>query len=119
MAGLILFNRKNNSLARTNTGFEDFYNMLDDFFNDSWLPGRSLARDTFKIDIEETDSEYRIDAELPGVKKEELELGIEGESGRRRVRTTIVDKGATAAEDHVGLLGGSPHADRTGRGVDG
>jgi transposase InsO family protein len=29
------------------------------------------------------------------------ELGIEGESGRRRVRTTIVDKGATAADDHV------------------
>lgn len=29
------------------------------------------------------------------------ELGFEGESGRRRVRTTIVDKGATAATDHV------------------
>ena len=29
------------------------------------------------------------------------ELGLEGESGRRRVRTTIVDKGATAADDHV------------------
>jgi len=29
------------------------------------------------------------------------ELGLEGESGRRRVRTTIVDKAATAADDHV------------------
>lgn len=29
------------------------------------------------------------------------ELGIEGESGRRRVRTTIVDKTATAATDRV------------------
>ena len=29
------------------------------------------------------------------------ELGIEGESGRRRVKTTIVDKRATAASDHV------------------
>lgn len=29
------------------------------------------------------------------------ELGFEGESGRRRVRTTIVDKGAVAAGDHV------------------
>jgi transposase InsO family protein len=29
------------------------------------------------------------------------ELGIGGESGRRRVRTTIVDKAATAADDHV------------------
>ena len=29
------------------------------------------------------------------------ELGLEGESGRSRVRITIVDKGATATEDHV------------------
>ena len=29
------------------------------------------------------------------------EQGLEGESGRRRVKTTIVDKGATAASDHV------------------
>jgi transposase InsO family protein len=28
--------------------------------------------------------------------------GWEGESGRRKVRTTIVDRGATAASDHVG-----------------
>lgn len=78
MAGLVPFNRKNSSLARTGTGFEDFYNMLDDFFNDSWMsPGRSLSRDTFKIDIQETDSEYRIEAELPGIKKEEIDLGIE------------------------------------------
>ncbi len=31
MAGLIPFNRRNSSLARTGTGFDDFYNMLDDF----------------------------------------------------------------------------------------
>jgi len=37
-------------------------------------------RDTFKIDIEETDKEYQIEAELPGVKKEELDLGIEGDN---------------------------------------
>ncbi len=29
------------------------------------------------------------------------ELGLEGESGQRRVRTTIVDRQATAASDHV------------------
>lgn len=78
MAGLVPFNQRNSSLARSGTGFEDFYNMLDDFFSDSWIsPGRSLLRDTFKIDIQETDSEYRIEAELPGIKKEEIDLGIE------------------------------------------
>ena len=52
MVGLIPFNRKNRSLVRTGLG--DFYNMLDDFFSDSHLPGRSLLQDTFKIDIKET-----------------------------------------------------------------
>ncbi|MDR2665008.1 MAG: Hsp20/alpha crystallin family protein [Oscillospiraceae bacterium] len=80
MAGLIPFNRKNNALARSTTGFEDFYNMLDDFFSDSLLSGRSLLRDTFKIDIEETETEYLIDAELPGVSKEDIDLGIEDEN---------------------------------------
>ena len=78
MAGLIPFNKRNNDLKQH--GFEDFYNMLDDFFSDNWLSGRNLLRDTFKIDIQETNSEYRIEAELPGVKKEEIDLGVEGDN---------------------------------------
>ncbi|NLL63753.1 MAG: Hsp20 family protein [Ruminococcaceae bacterium] len=74
MAGFVPFNRRNNSLVRT--GFDDFHNMLDDFFSDNWLPERSLLRDTFKIDIQETENEYCIEAELPGVKKEEIDLDI-------------------------------------------
>ena len=83
MAGLIPFNWKNNGLARpTNTGFEDFYNMLDDFFSDNWLTGsnRNLLKDTFKIDIQDKEKEYLIEAELPGVKKEEIDLGIEDDN---------------------------------------
>ena len=77
MTGLIPFNRKNNSLSYAGAGFEDFYNMLDDFFSDSWLQSRNLLKDTFKIDIEETSKEYRIDAEMPGIKKDEINLGVE------------------------------------------
>ena len=82
MAGLIPFNWRNNNLARTgaNTSFENFYNMLDDFFSDGMAPGRSLIRDTFKIDIEEMEKEYLISAELPGTKKEEVDLGIDGDN---------------------------------------
>jgi transposase InsO family protein len=36
-----------------------------------------------------------------GVARIMCELGVEGESGRRRVRATIVDKHAVAATDHV------------------
>lgn len=39
--------------------------MLDDFFNYNWPSPRSLTRDTFKIDVQENDNEYVIEAELP------------------------------------------------------
>lgn len=78
MSGLVPFNRK---WGLRRSGFDDFYNMLDDFFSDTWLPVRSLARDTFKLDIQENDREYCIEAELPGVKKEEINLEL-NEDGR-------------------------------------
>ena len=74
MAGLIPFNRKQNDLM--NIGFDDFSNMLDDFFTGSWPIRRSLAGDTFKIDIQDNDKEYTIEAELPGVKKEDVEITL-------------------------------------------
>ena len=77
MAGLIPFNRRNNANLSSITGFENFYNMLDDFFSDGMMPGRNLLRDTFKIDIEDKETEYVIEAELPGVRKEEIDLNIE------------------------------------------
>ena len=80
MSGLVPFNRLVNSgLSRPRTGFEDFYNMLDDFFSDGLTQGRSLMRDTFKIDIEENEDAYLIEAELPGVKKEEIDIGVDNE----------------------------------------
>jgi HSP20 family protein len=33
-----------------------------------------LARDTFKLDVQDKEKEYLIEAELPGVKKEEITL---------------------------------------------
>ena len=79
MTRLIPSNRRSNSLARV-TGFGDFYNMLDGFFYDSRQPDRNFARDTFKIDIAENDTEYRIEAELPGIKKENIDLDIKDDN---------------------------------------
>ncbi|MGJ0847740.1 Hsp20/alpha crystallin family protein [Tissierella praeacuta] len=74
MAGLVPFNRKNSSIL--NTGFEDFYNMLDDFFNNNWSTNKLNSRDSFKIDIQEDDKEYIVEANLPGVKKEEINIEL-------------------------------------------
>ena len=79
MASLVPFNRRSSNLTKAGSGigFENFYNMLDDFFGDGTMPSRNLLRDTFKIDIEETEKEYLVEAEMPGVKKDEIDLGIE------------------------------------------
>ena len=79
MAGLIPFNRRN-SLQRAGAGFENFYNMMDDFFGDGAFPGRSPLKDTFRIDIAENENAYLIEAELPGVQKENIELNIDDEN---------------------------------------
>lgn len=77
MAGLVPFNRKSSSLMTG--GFDDFYNMLDDFFSS---PRRTLAGDTFKVDVQENEKDYLIEAELPGVKKDEIEVSLnEGRLG--------------------------------------
>ena len=73
MAGLIPFNRRYTALP---VGFDDFYNMLDDFFTDGPGLKRNLGRDTFKLDVEETPEAFKIQAELPGVKKDEIGLEV-------------------------------------------
>ncbi len=74
MANLIPVNRRNRSVAPT--GFDDFYNMLDDFFTDPWLTGRRTG-EAFKIDVQQTDNAYMIEAELPGVSKDEVSLEMD------------------------------------------
>ncbi len=77
MASLVPFNRNRNGLRTTE--FDNFYDMLDNFFEDAYSPVRSLSRDTFKIDVQENENDYRIDAELPGVKKDEISIEMNDE----------------------------------------
>lgn len=52
-----------------------FSDIMDEFFNDVV----STRRDSFVpgIDISETDNQYRITAELPGMKKEDISVNLE------------------------------------------
>jgi len=75
MAGLVPFNRKNSGAL--STGFDDFQNMLEDFFTHGLPIRRSLAADTFKVDVEDREKEYVVEAELPGVEKQDVSLRME------------------------------------------
>jgi len=74
MPALVPFNRKN-ALLRTN-GFDDFYNMIDDFFSNSPSTKRNLINDTFKIDVKENEQAFSIEAELPGIKREDISIEL-------------------------------------------
>ena len=75
MTGLIPFNRKNSNLA--DAGFDDFYNMFDNFLGDRWLESKNVGRDVFKIDVKEAETGYIVEAELPGIKKNEINLNVD------------------------------------------
>jgi HSP20 family protein len=58
-------------------------NMLDDFFSDNWPSFRNFSRDTFKVDVQENENQYLIEAEVPGVNKDEV--NIEMNDGRLNI----------------------------------
>jgi HSP20 family protein len=74
VAGLVPFNRRNNSLI--SGGFEDFNNMINEFFNENWPSRKNFVKDTFKIDVQENEKEYVIEAELPGANKDEVNVEL-------------------------------------------
>ena len=96
MTALIPCNRRHSALT---TGFEDFYNMLDGFFTGGPRLSRNLDRDTFKLDVEETPEAFKIQAELPGVKKDEI--GLELNDG---VLTISVKKEENVEEEKKNFL---------------
>ncbi|WMJ78909.1 MULTISPECIES: Hsp20/alpha crystallin family protein [unclassified Sedimentibacter] len=78
MSGLVPFNRKNRSLmSKDFDDFGNFYNMVDDFFNFNWPSGKNFIKDTFKVDVQEDDKKYLIEAELPGVSKDEVNIEMD------------------------------------------
>ena len=97
MTGLVPFNRKRSDLL--STGFDDFQNMLDDFFTDGWPSRRSLAGDTFKIDVQEKEKEYIIEAEVPGVQKNEVDIAIE--EGRLKIAINKVERTDEKNENYI------------------
>jgi HSP20 family protein len=72
MFGLTPYNR-NQVQKRGGRDLIDFYSIFDDFLDDS-LSKRNLRNDTFKIDVKDQEKSYLIEAEMPGIKKDEVKL---------------------------------------------
>ncbi|NMW85305.1 Hsp20 family protein [Peptoniphilus sp. AGMB00490] len=59
------------------TRFDDFYDMIDSFFNDDFTPQRAMKSATFKVDVIDEENDYKVEAELPGFNKDEIDVDFE------------------------------------------
>lgn len=70
-----------NKLVERNSFFDDFFNDIASGYFIRPLHGQSLPRaEQIKIDISDKESEYLICAEIPGVKKDEIKISLDGKN---------------------------------------
>ena len=93
MFTLTPFNRTNGFLSDT----DDFYKTFFDVFHDA--PRSASRLDSFRIDLKETESGYTVEAELPGVKKEEV--GINFSDGNLKIAVERNETNNSDGENYV------------------
>lgn len=56
----------------------EFQRFFDDFWGDRWDAGYSALGNSWipAVDVEETDNEYLLKAEMPGLKKEDVKISL-------------------------------------------
>lgn len=74
MFGLVPYSRRNDVSRRGDIfGLGNFF---DDFFNDPFFSRFSAMTSPIRADVKETEKEYIVEAEIPGVKKEDILINI-------------------------------------------
>lgn len=75
---LMPINRRNRGLINEPQSIFNMDNFIDNFFSDSFMPAIFAGDTQIKVDIKENDKEYLVEADLPGVKKEEINVELKG-----------------------------------------
>ncbi|NMM62060.1 Hsp20/alpha crystallin family protein [Clostridium sp. P21] len=75
MFDMVPFKRNNSLSKRGDDIFDSFFNnfFADDMFYPSTI---STFGNGFKVDLKEDDTNYMIEADLPGIKKENIDISI-------------------------------------------
>jgi len=73
--GLVPFNRRDSIAARRYDPW-DFGSIVESFFNDSFFPAISSFANPIRTDIRENENEYIIEAEIPGVEKDNIKMEV-------------------------------------------
>lgn len=76
MFNIVPFVRRSSGIQRNNDLF-DIEGIFENFVNDRFFPALYKNSSQLKVDIKENENEYILEAELPGIKKEEVNLQID------------------------------------------
>ncbi|MGM9973982.1 MAG: heat shock protein Hsp18 [Clostridiaceae bacterium] len=74
MFEMVPWRRNNNGVQKRGDVFED---MVNSFFGNDFLVPSKVFGNNFLVDLKETDTEYTITADLPGVDKENISLSYD------------------------------------------
>ena len=96
MAGLVPFNKRKRALL---SGNDNLSNMLDDFFSEGFPSLRTLEGDTFKVDVKDLGETYEVTAEMPGVKKEELDIHLD--DGRLKIKVHQEEESEEESKNYI------------------
>lgn len=76
MFDLVPFARRSSSVSKNNDLF-DIEGIFENFFNDRFMPSLYKNSAQMKVDIKENEKAFIIEAELPGIKKEAVNIQID------------------------------------------
>lgn len=77
MFELIPVNRRKNQIVQRNLFWPEMDTLFDQLFQGSLLSGRSEEQRVMRVDIKDTEDAYVIEAELPGISKENIDIKIQ------------------------------------------
>ncbi|AUG58700.1 Hsp20/alpha crystallin family protein [Acetivibrio saccincola] len=80
--------RRGNKLSLNDDFWGFGRNVIENFFNDPFFSGVLSATSGIRADIRENDKEYIVDAEIPGVNKEDINVEL-----RDDTLTISIDRG--------------------------
>lgn len=75
MSDLTPFNKRNNNIDKKTKELFDVERIFESLFNDAFFPAL-YGGGNIKVDILENDKEYVVEAELPGIRKEEINIDL-------------------------------------------
>ena len=109
MFNLIPVNRRGGVPARG-----DFFSqVVDNFFRDDFFAPFNSIENSFRVDLKESDKDYVICADLPGVKKEDIEIRLESDyltiSAKRNEETETKEDNYLRRERRYGEFNRSFH----------